>query len=88
MFSITVTKSSNANGAGVLVAKGSGKQRTTKYDHSKSIDANFGAAAGTLLDVLVDDRQRAKIKHPSGGQRVRVEHLSDNGGKRRFSIDV
>lgn len=88
MFSITVTKSSNANGAGVLVAKGAGKQRTTKYDHSKSIDANFGAAAGTLLDVLVDDRQRAKIKHPSGGQRVRVEHLSDNGGKRRFSIDV
>lgn len=88
MFSITVTKSSNANGAGVLVAKGAGKQRTTKYDHSKSTDANFGAAAGTLLDVLADDRQRAKIKHPSGGQRVRVEHLSDNGGKRRFSIDV
>ena len=88
MLNITVTKTAARNGSGNLVAKGAGKQRTTKWDHSKSIEANFGAAAGALLNVLVNDQQRAKIKHPSGGQRVRVEHLSDNGGKRRFSIDV
>lgn len=88
MLNITVTKTAARNGSGNLVAKGQGKQRTTKWDHSKSADANFGAAAGALLNVLTDERQQAMLRHPSGGQRVHVKHLTDAGGKRRFSVNV
>lgn len=88
MLNVTVTKTAARNGTGNLVAKGAGKQRTIRWDHSKSAEANFGAAAGTLLDVLCDSRQQAMLRHPSGGQRVTVTHLTDGGGKRRFSVNV
>lgn len=88
MFSITTTQSSNASGAGIIVAKGHGKQRTTRIDHAKSDDANRGAAVGALLDVLASPEQQAKLRHPSGKQRVRVKSLSDAGGKHRWTIDV
>lgn len=88
MFSITATKSSTGTGAGTVIAKGHGKQRTTRWDHSLSTEANFGAAVGTLLNVLTDPLQQAKVKHPSGRQRIKVESLSDAGGKCRYSIDV
>ena len=84
MFSITTTIL-NTNGTKVL-AKGHGKQRTLPYDHSMNHDGNLGAAVGALLNVLTDDRQQAKVKHPSGGQRVRVEHLGYQ--KNRWTIDV
>lgn len=88
MLSIIVTKTAARNGAGNMVAKGHGRQKTTRYDHSKSIDHNFGAALGALVNLLTDDRQQAMIRHPSGAQRVTEESLSDNGGKRRFTINV
>lgn len=88
MFSIMTTVTSNASGRGQIVAKGHGKQRTVNIDHSKSDDFNRGSAVGALLNVLLDDRQQAKLRHPSGGQRVRVDHMSDFGGKHRFTIDV
>lgn len=88
MFSITTQHTSNASGAGVIVAKGHGKQRTIRVDHSKSDDFNRGAALGALLNVLTDDRQRAMLKHPSAKSRVSVESLTDGGGKHRWSVDV
>jgi hypothetical protein len=88
MFIIDVTQKANASGAGILVAKGHGKQKTTRLDHALSDDANRGAAVGALLNLLTTPEQQAKVRHPSGGQRVRVESLSDGGGKHRFTIDV
>ena len=85
MFKITTTMTSNASGRSQIVAKGHGRQRTVSYDHAKNLDANMGAAAGALLDVLLDDRQRAKIMHPSGRQRITVDA---NGGKSKWTILV
>lgn len=88
MFTITTTQTSNASGAGVIVAKGHGRQRTHRIDPSKSQSWNEGAACGLLANVLLDDRQRAMVQHPSGGQRVERESLSDAGGKHRWTIKV
>jgi UDP-N-acetyl-D-mannosaminuronic acid transferase (WecB/TagA/CpsF family) len=84
MFSITTTQ---ANGK--IVAKGHGKQRTVSVDHSKSMgEAQHAVAVGALLDVLASPEQQAKILHPSGGQRVSRECVSDAGGKWKWSISV
>lgn len=88
MFSITTTYTSNAQGAGRVVAKGHGKQKTVPTNPAYSPDQNHAAACGALLNLLTTPLQQAKVKHPSGGQRVRVDSLSDAGGKRRFTIDV
>lgn len=85
---ITANYTSNASGAGVIVAKGAGRQKTTRIDLAKSPDANFGSAVGALLNVLTDDRQQGMLRHPSGAQRVKVERLSGFGGKQRFTIEV
>lgn len=87
-FVITTTHTSNASGRAQVVAKGHGKQRTVPLDHSKSDDANRGAAVGALLNVLTDEREQAMLRHPSGGQRVHVESLTDGGGKHRWTIDL
>lgn len=88
MLSIITTQTSNASGAGVIVAKGHGRQKTTRVDHAKSDEQNRAAACGALVNVLTDDRQQAMLRHPSGGQRVRVDYLSDGGGKHRWTINV
>ena len=88
MFTITTTHTSNASGAGIIVAKGHGKQRTIRVEHAKSDDANRGAAVGALLNVLTTPEQQARLRHPSGAQRVRVQSLTDGGGKHRWTIDV
>lgn len=87
MFTIVTTHTSNASGRAQVVAKGHGKQRTVSLDYSKSHDFNRGSALGALLDVLCDDRQKAMLRHPSGGQRVTVESLGV-GGKHRWTINV
>lgn len=88
MFTITTTHTANASGRAQVVAKGHGKQRTVSLDHGKSDDANRGAAVGALMDVLTTPEQQAKLRHPSGGQRVRVESLTDGGGKHRWTVNV
>lgn len=88
MFTFTTTVTSNASGATVIVAKGHGKQRTTKVNPAMSAEWNRGAAAGALLNVLLDDRQQAMLRHPSGGQRVSVEPTTDAGGRHRWNINV
>ena len=52
MTTITTVVKSSANGAGVVLAKGAGRQKSTRFDHSLSIPANHGAAAGNLAKVL------------------------------------
>lgn len=49
---IRTAYSTNANGAGRIVAKGAGKQRTVSLDLSKSSEWNHGNAAGTLALTL------------------------------------
>lgn len=88
MFTVTVTKRAGRDGSGRAVATCNGRQRTTKWDLSKSDRHNFGAAAGTLLDVLLDSRQQAMVRHPSGAQRVSMDYLTEYGGKVRFTVDV
>lgn len=88
MFTITTNQTSRSNGSGIVVAKGHGKQRTVSVNHAFSSDQNHAAAVGALLNVLCDDRQQAMLRHPSGGQRVRVKSTSDAGGKRRWTINV
>lgn len=85
---ITTTQSSRSNGSGIIIAKGQGKQRTVSIDPAHSPNFNHAAAAGALLNVLTDARQQAMLRHPSGGQRIRVKSLSDAGGKHRFTIEV
>lgn len=88
MFTITTVQSSTATGAGKVTAKANGKQRSVRVDHSRTPEANHAAAVGALLSVLCDDRQKAKILHPSGGQRIRHEFVSDFGGKMQWSVNV
>lgn len=87
-FTIITTHTSNASGRAQVVAKGHGKQRTVSLDHSKSDDFNRGSALGALLNVLTNDEQKAKLRHPSAKQRVRVFSLTDGGGKHRWEVNV
>jgi hypothetical protein len=88
MFTVTTTVTSSPSGRAQVVAKGHGKQRTVPKDFSKSDEANDGAAAGTLLNVLLDNRQQSMVRHPSGAQRVTRECISDGGGKHRWTVNV
>jgi hypothetical protein len=85
MFTITTAHTSNASGRSQVVAKGHGKQRTVSVDFSKSDDYNDGAAVGALLAVLASPEQQAKVRHPSGAQRVRYDY---KGTSKVWSIDV
>lgn len=80
MFNVKTAYKANKNGTGVIVAKVGGKQRTVKYDHGMSIQANHAAAAGAVLNVVLDDVQQAKVRHPSGAQRVTVATFNDGTG--------
>lgn len=83
MFTVTTTVTKT----GSIQAKGHGKQRTVKPSHGHA-DGDHGAAVGTLLNVLLDDRQQAMLRHPSGGQRVRVESTFEPYAPARWTIDV
>ena len=88
MFTIRTALTSNASGRSGIIAKGHGKQKTTKVDPALSVDANFGAAVGALVNVLATPAQQSKLRHPSAPARVRVERLSEAGGKQRWSLKV
>lgn len=55
MLRIVTTKTSNAAGAGVVIAKALGKQRTVKYDHALNAEQNHAEAAFALVKALGDD---------------------------------
>lgn len=77
-------------GAGKVTAKALGKQRTVSYNHDGGQDVSHGAAVGAVLDAVLDDRQKAMLRHPSGANRVRVKMQDDTNGfpYLRWSIDV
>lgn len=54
----------NAKGAGQIVAKGGGVQRTTPFDQSKSSEHNHGTAAG-VLSLVLDWPWHKRITHDS-----------------------
>lgn len=85
MFTIRTEYRTDASGKGKVTAKAHGKQRTVNYNHGASVNVNHASAAGALLNVLADDRQQAKVRHPSGGQRV---HMSVIDEGRNWYIDV
>lgn len=86
MINVTVEIHHNDNNGAKVTAKGKGKQRTLPYDHAISHEANLGSAVGTLANVLLSPMEQAKILHPSGGQRVQVQHIGYN--KFRYRMDV
>lgn len=88
MYSIITLHTANASGRAQIRATGHGKQKTISLDHGASDDVNRGHAVGALLDTMLTAKERAKILHPSGGQRVSVESLTDGGGKHRWTINV
>jgi hypothetical protein len=90
MFTITTKHVSNASGRSQVKATGHGKQRTVNVDQSVSTEANHGSAAGALLNVLLSDEQQAKVRHPSGGKRVRADYQHVGGGKFKtvWTVDV
>jgi len=88
MFTVTTVQSSTPSGAGKVTAKANGKQRSVRVDNARSVEANHASAVGALLDALTTPEQQAKLRHPSGGQRVRYDFVSDFGGKMRWSVNV
>lgn len=86
MIFVNTKYTTNSLGEGRIVATGKGKQKTMPYNHAESVSRNHGLAAGMLLELITTDEQRAKLAHPSGGQRFRV--IDSDSGKMRFSIDV
>lgn len=86
MIIVNTVQSSTPTGAGKITAKAMGKQRTVRVDHSRTSEANHAVAVGALMAVIATPEQKAKVLHPSGGQRVRYEYVSDFGGKMRWSI--
>lgn len=88
MFTFNTVQSSTPTGAGKVTAKAGGKQRSVRVDPALSVEANHASAVGALANVLLTPMEQAKILHPSGGQRVRVESTSDAGGRFRFTLNV
>lgn len=77
MVTITTQYTTNDKGAGKIVAKGGGKQRTVAYDHSLTPSQNHGAAAGTLGLVLGFLAEAADITHfiDAGNGRAHFQFL-------------
>lgn len=77
---ITTSYVTAANGAGKILAKGEGKQRTVPFDHSLSVARNHGVAAGTLALVLVQgDTARAVAAKTA-------THTVNNKGQHVFTL--
>lgn len=79
---ITTTYGANGKGAGRIVAKGAGKQKTVPYNHDRSPGQNHGDAAGELLKTLVRPDRRGFLM-----ETAKVADDLDNG-KMRFSVSL
>ena len=51
-LTITTKYTTTSTGAGRILAKGAGKQRTLPYDQARSAERNHGEAAGELAKAL------------------------------------
>lgn len=61
MLTIRTQYTTTERGAGRILAKGGGKQRTLPYDHSVSPARNHGLAAGELALVLITGKKARQI---------------------------
>jgi nicotinate-nucleotide pyrophosphorylase len=80
------TTEKNVKGATRIMATGGGKQRTVDIDPRYSVETNHVMAAGQVANLVLNAEQQAKIHHPSGRQRVRVEKVAP--GKRVIHVNV
>lgn len=87
-MNITTTYTTTPAGAGRIVAKGAGRQRTLPYDQTKSMEWNFGAGVGALLAVLATPEQKAKMLHPTAKGRIRIFQPNPNKASFRWTINV
>jgi len=69
---ITTTYKTNATGAGQIVAKGGGKQRTAPYDHSRSVRQNHRHAMILLVNAHGSDKTfpRTEVVEVDNGRAV------------------
>lgn len=51
-------------------ATGHDTSTTIRYAKTQSAERNHGKVVGTHLNKLLNREQQAKLRHPSGGQRV------------------
>lgn len=68
----------DGKGAGRIVAKGNGKQRTVPFNHAHSADWNHGNAAGTLGLVLFQGKRSRDIMADVS------RHMVEHDGRHRF----
>lgn len=82
MTNITTTYTTNSKGAGRIVAKGAGKQKTVPYNHERTPGQNHGDAAGELLKTLVRPDRRGFL--------MQTAKVSDDleHGRMRFTISL
>jgi hypothetical protein len=85
MFTV---RTAYTKGGNSVTAKGNGKQRTVKVSPNGPADRDHGAAVGALLNVLLSPEQQAKVRHPSGKQRVRVFTTGEPYAPARWTIEV
>lgn len=96
-MNITTTQKSNAQGRTQIVARGiGGRQKTTNYDHSKSLDANHGIAAANLIIHVNaslhplerqngDDLRVAVVRSLNNGYGVHIQ-MNPSGSIHRFDV--
>lgn len=68
----------DGKGAGRIVAKGNGKQRTVPFDHAHSVDWNHGDAAGVLSLVLFTGKTARRLFAEN------AKHMVEHDGRHRF----
>jgi hypothetical protein len=92
-MNITTTYKTNASGTGQIVARGlGGKQKTTTFDHSRSVDANHGIAAAALIQHVQRTSPELQYGDNICSNVVRSldagygEHTVGDDGKHRFDL--
>lgn len=84
-FLVSTTLVKNSRGLSMR-ATCKGKQATHPVTGNETVRHATGAAAGMVLNKVLSPEQQAKVKHPSGAQRVTFMTYADGSG--RVNIDV
>lgn len=75
---IITTYGTTPQGAGKVTAKGMGKQKTTRWDASKSTEWNHGTAAGALI-IAVSESMHPLTQQNADNLRVSAVRSIDSG---------
>lgn len=82
-MNITTTYKTNSTGAGVIEARCGDRRKTSKYDHSKSVNENHGTAAGALINEKFAEFKRNVVSVIDHGN---AKHYQVADGKQRFEV--